>query len=183
MKVRFEATFEELVDVNMRAWRASAAARSLRRRDIAVFLLMMAAGAMVASLLAGAPMVGAIITALIAAAVLAPIYPRIYDWSLRRRLTRIVRESAGPGDSWPVDVELDDRGIHVSTRDGASLMPWTTVRAINDLPEGIEVRTGESGILMIRSRAFDSSDTRTAFIEETRKHVPTGTLSGAHGET
>ena len=183
MKVRFDATFDEIVDVNMRSWRASAAARALRRRDIAVFFVMFGAGAFGAALLGGAPLLGALATAAVVIALVAPFYARIYDWSIKRRISPILRESAGAGDSWPFEVEIDERGVHMTGREGASSTPWTAVRAVNDLPVGIEMIMGESGILMIRSRAFDSPEMRAAFLDEARKRAGAGTLSGAHGET
>lgn len=101
-----------------------------------------------------------------------------FQWGeslLRLAGSRVALWPLGDGDV-PALVEIfGDRRM--------SLMPWSTVRSVANLPEGIEVRTGESGILLIRARAFHSEDTRTAFLEEARKRIPAGTLSGAHGET
>ena len=169
MTVRFEATFEDYVDVQRRFLRASPAARRMRRRDITLTTAFSSIGVFAAVMILsrGRDLAEAVVISTTTLVIMLAGYPPFHDWWVARRMREFLRESYQPGPRNVLEVTLDEAGVHLRSSESSSRIAWNEVRAVNDTPEGVEFMF-DQGLVMTRSRAFETADARARFIQLAR---------------
>jgi hypothetical protein len=173
--VQFDATFDELIDIQLRTLSASQVVSSWRRVNR---IAMAAVTALVAFLLiqlfprlfqlslratATAGLLGAGAAALISYA----IYPFDHKRILRRRLGKLLIEQFGNIQSIRCEIELRRDNLFVRQAGLEIAHSWTTIRGIRDTPDGVEFKL-PAGLLMVRSRAFATPAEREQFLSQAR---------------
>jgi hypothetical protein len=173
--VQFDATFDELIDIQLRTLSASQVVSSWRRVNR---IAMAAVTALVAFLLiqlfprlfqlspratATAGLLGAGAAALISYA----MYPLDHKRILRRRLGKLLIEQFGNIQSIRCEIELRRDNLFVRQAGLEIAHSWTTIRGIRDTPDGVEFKF-PAGLLMVRSRAFATPAEREQFLSQAR---------------
>lgn len=171
-RIRFETDTEEWVDANERFWKRAPAGRSARRRGIvwvaAAFTISLFVTVFVSN---GAelrfvwPVAG---IALVLGAAFWPLYGRLYDNGLRRRLRRVLAEQAGKEAHSICEIELRKEGVWSRSRGIEILFDWQDLTLLEDAPDAIEFHF-RGGFVMARDRAFSTPDERATFMESARR--------------
>jgi len=171
MRVQFDATLDDLVDVSLRALRRSKAVRSWRRVDYlsGVFLAAILAGLPLFLLLPEPPDTR-LIFGLLAALTAACLYPLVYNSVVKRQLRGFYREQVGGNCPFVVEVELSRAGV-IAHQNGCTIgFDWTQVELIQETADSIDFYARQSGIVVVRKRAFDSTSSMLQFIDEARRY-------------
>jgi hypothetical protein len=162
MRVGFEATLDDVMDVQLRCLAPSATHRGLVRAGaIATGFLTGLVLAWIApedieiKLLIGA---GGFLAAV---ALFLFLYPRI----LNRALRRYCREATGGAESFEVQVELRTDGVWVKQLGNEVVVPWVNVRGIEEREDSIELLARPAGMTAVRKRAFSSAGQMIEFMQ------------------
>jgi hypothetical protein len=172
MKIEFDATIDELVDVHLRLTADTAANRSQRRLS-QLFTALCAAGVFATSVpwhtrqplgLLVAFAVGG--TLLLAAAVWF-VQGRVHDWYVRRHAYRALLETYGEDAHWVF--EIRDDGLWSRARDVELLLPWSGLTRITEADD-VELWF-DTGLAAIRARALSSADDRQRFLTAVKQKM------------
>jgi hypothetical protein len=161
MRVEFNITLDDCVDVELRALARNRVTRLWRWE-----------GSILAGFLGGAALFlfipesfgvklafGAL--GLIAGVV---IFPLFYQRNIERKLRRYYRDQLGPEDSFPVQVQLCPGGLRVKQRGVESTLDWATVEGIEERHDSVDFLILHGRILAVRKRAFSSADAMGEFV-------------------
>lgn len=171
-RIQFETNIDELVDANVRQWRATRAARAQRLRGIVKSAVAATVSAFaVVFLLSGAErdsVFPASLIAIVLGAVLSPFYSRVYDVGLHRRLRRALTDVYGKSATSICEIELRREGSWIRNFGVEMLFPWSDTIDIADVGGAIELRF-RGGVVVAREKAFATVDHRRKFIEVARE--------------
>ena len=103
MRVQFEYTLDDVVDVQLRALKRSAAARAWRWQDMVVTSLL--SGVLLFAIIPGETS-SRLIVGLIGLILGALLYPIVNESTVKRRLRKLFQENAGPDKVLICEVEL-----------------------------------------------------------------------------
>ena len=172
MTCAFDYSLDEAVDANSRFIRGSPVARAARRRSIwsagaafAVAVFATAALRAPASMTTNAPVVA--LTALTLGCAFAGVYAVLYDWSIRRRVRRFLREQVTGTNALHCEIELRPDGAWVRQPYAEILFDWSDAVAVVDAGDAIELHF-RMGLVLARDRAFATSADRAAFLDRAR---------------
>ncbi|HEX8202440.1 MAG TPA: YcxB family protein [Isosphaeraceae bacterium] len=162
MRIQFDATLDDFVDVYLRQLRRSKVASGWRRD-----------GVIWAGLIAGLVVFGIIHEPLplrlafggLGALPVALLYALQYQAMLGRRVSQYYREQFGTDEPVRILVELTPAGIWVMRRSTQMIFDWRNVETIRDQPDCIEISMRDGGYLVVRNRAFESPDQARHFLE------------------
>ncbi|HYN10339.1 MAG TPA: hypothetical protein VES67_23330 [Vicinamibacterales bacterium] len=163
MRVRFEATFDEFMDVAIRSWQLQHAALPFWRRDPVIGALLTAA---ILSLATPSPVVQKLVVAAIGGIFGAFFYPRYRQLTFKRSANRLYREWLGGQPAAAVEIEPRDRGLWVAQNSTEVLYPWRDVTAVDDSAADVQICFRYEGLIVVRTRAFADAATRSAFLAE-----------------
>lgn len=165
MKLRYEATLDEIVDTHLRLQRRSKLARrwlwqaTLVTGLAAAVLLYILAPAITGSKLSWAA-TGFVIG--------SGVFFLYYPFAVRRRTRRYIQEQVGNKDPVPFELELTPDGIWTKQQKVQLSFDWADVDEISDLPGLIEMYVPQGGIVVVRDRAFATPAERQRFLELAR---------------
>ena len=174
MRVEFEFTQEELIDVGRRSLERSKAVASFQRRDRVWFSLISAAFSFL--LFSGKGWMITFSISALSALIAALVYPALQRSVIERRLRKLVKEKLDPNEPLMCEVELMPAGLWVRQGKTQTTHDWTGVESINLLASGIEIIT-RSGALMVRNRAFKSESEKQQFLHLANSFLEPVTLS------
>jgi hypothetical protein len=170
MRVQFEYTIDDLVDVQVRALKRSAAARAWRRRDLVitsllsgVLLFVIIPGETASRLIVGA--IGLILGAL--------LYPKVNEETVKRRLRKLFQENAGPEKVFICEVELRESGVHISQNALEIIYRWENVKEVQETKDSVDIYAEKGGLVVVRKRAFKGSAEQKDFIELATQYLKT----------
>ena len=109
MRVQFEYTLDDVVDVQLRALKRSAEARAWRWQDMVVTSLL--SGVLLFAIIPGETS-SRLIVGLIGLILGALLYPIVNESTVKRRLRKLFQENAGPDKVLICEVELSESGVH-----------------------------------------------------------------------
>jgi hypothetical protein len=168
MKVHFDFTIDDMVDVTERATGRSPLIRSWRWRSTAIAC---AVSALAVYLLSPGSEGFRLFAACIAIGLGMTFFPANLERARRSRLRRFLRERLGSDGPFRCEVELKPEGVAVSQAGTQSLREWSTIVSIEDGPEAVEIVPRSAGSLVVRNRAFSSPAERTEFIRLARSYI------------
>lgn len=173
-RVQFEATLDELVDVNSRLADRSSVARSWRRRSIASVSVAVGAGTF---LVLGvfspeAPIVRFAATAMAGCAAWFLCGP-MYDRALKARVRRYLAEQFGHDTTVPCTIELRAAGLWIRQKEIEMSFDWQAAESVDERAGDVEV-VFRQGLVVVRGRAFQSVADREHFIDVARSLMSSG---------
>jgi hypothetical protein len=169
VKVKFDFTVDDMVDVAEREVTRSPAVRSWRWQDLLVSCLV---SALVAYMVVPGSHTQRLFAAVIGALIAVLITPFTAGRSRKRRLQKYFRERFGGDGPYTCEVELAPEGL-VSVQAGMrSVREWPSIEAIVETPNSVDFVTRASGSLVVRNRAFRSAEEHDAFVKLARSYAP-----------
>jgi hypothetical protein len=172
MRISFDASVDEHVDVQILLLRRSKTGRSLRRRSAIlsgapVGIVLFVGTLFSRSRPSSVFVVGSALFATAVALFWGLAYLLIYDLFLRRRLRRFVTEHVGNSEVVRCDMELRPEGVWTRQNGVELLLPWDDAIGVTDTSAGVQVDF-RSGIALARNRGFTTEDERRRFSETAR---------------
>jgi hypothetical protein len=168
MQVKFEATFEDLVDVSLRSITHSKRYASAKRNGwiltslfvgLAVFVIIPSAFG------------ERLIWGVIASCLVALLYPYLSQRSLERRVRNYCQDELGSDDSFPVEIGLGPEGITYKQLKMQVTHEWSSVHDIQVTSDRIDFILQNGGVITVRARAFETPEQREEFIDMASGYV------------
>jgi Flp pilus assembly protein TadB len=127
MRVQFEYTLDDVVDVQLRALKRSAAARAWRWRDLVATSLL--SGALLFALIPGET-ASRLIVGTVGLIMGALFYPIVNESTVKRRLRKLFQENAGPEKVSICEVELCESAAHTRQNGMEIIYRWENVKEV-----------------------------------------------------
>jgi hypothetical protein len=168
MRVQFDATLDDFVDVTtrclarskqIRKWRWDGLLTSGLIAWLAIYVLF--PGPPVKKMLAG--FMGAIVAAC--------IYPFTYRSTVNRRLRKLCREHIGTDGPVTVQVELTEKGIWAKQQNTQIIHEWANVEMIQETDDSIDFFMRDGTATVVRKRAFESEEAKREFMDLGRQYL------------
>jgi len=168
VKIAFDFTVDDMVDVAERAAERSSTVRGIGSQTRLVSSII--AAAIVFLLIPGDP-VWRLLGAGVAAAVCAWMYPSDYRKLHRKRLRQHFIEQFGGEGPFRCEVELTPQGLAVTQAGAQIVREWKSITAVLDTGDSIEFVARGSGSLVVRNRAFQSQSEHAEFLRLARSYA------------
>jgi hypothetical protein len=180
MRVEFDATIKDVVDVAMKSMTASRPTSvqgwieyifnsAIAAAFSAMFMYFLCA-------LSNELLQVRLILCTIAGVASALAWPYFFRSATKESLRRRYREMLGSKAPFRVVVEISAKGVLFTQLSAQHLYEWDAIEEIAESPEGIFFRTRFHGIAAVRNRAFATAEMKTEFVEQARRYL---TASGA----
>ncbi len=101
----------------------------------------------------------------------ALLYPIMNERTVRRRLRKFCEEKAGSSKTFLCEVEINDSGVHTRSNGTQIIYSWDKVTEIEETAESVDLYTELGGLLVVRKRAFTSSEEQRKFVELANRYV------------
>jgi hypothetical protein len=172
VRASFDYSLDEAVDANTRFMRGSAVGQAVRRRSIrstgvALAALLFAFAAFNMTSPTPGALISAALVSIAAGIVGATIHAVMYDWAIRRRVRRFVRDHVNEANVLRCEIELRPDGAWVRQPYGEMLFDWGEAVAVTDPGDAIELHF-ERGFVLARNRAFATAAERESFLSRAR---------------
>lgn len=167
IRIEFDATLDEFVDVHMRQVRRSKMSKRWRLRSmISGGVVGSGLAAVVLDGLSGRPHGNGMVAAVLFGGLVGSMSGPLYDRTLASRVRQMVSEQYGV---LPRRCEIELRPTSLWVRqDGVEMaLDWTTAEAVEDTADGVEVWF-RWGLVVARNRSFVTSSDRDRFVEQAR---------------
>jgi hypothetical protein len=165
MKVSFDFTTDDLVEVAERALGRSRSARSWRSAGWWWWCALCAGGAYLA---VPGTWPWRLTAAIIAAVLVALLYPPGTARLRKKHLKEHYRERFGGDGPFSCEVELRPEGLAMVQAGTRVLHEWPLITAIVETPDSVDFVARGGASLMVRNRAFRSPQERVEFIRLAR---------------
>jgi hypothetical protein len=175
MRVRFDFTLDDMVDLTERATARSGLIRSWRSQSTVVMCCIAAA---LAYMTVPAETGWRLFAAAAAIGITAALYPAGMASARKSRLRQFMRERFGGEGPYTCEIEISPDGLQVSQAGTRSTRDWRTIVSIEDVAAGIEFLSRPGGTLIVRNRAFASPADRAEFLRLARSYA-TGARTSA----
>ena|SRR5882762_2414259 len=162
MRVQFEYTIDDIVDVQLRALRRSRAARSWRWRDLITTSLL--SGVLLFAIIPEG-LTGKLIMGSIGLILGALLYPKLNEATVKRRLRKLCEENLGGDRSFVCEVALEQSGIHTKQNGTQIIYAWENVNEIRETEDSVDIYNENGGLVVVRKRAFSAPSEQQRFIE------------------
>jgi hypothetical protein len=169
IRVEFDSTLDEIVDVNLRLASSTQTARRQR-----LWSQVSAGGclwlAVVVTLLMNGARLSDNITAIfiavgaVAGALFGYLYGYFHDWYMRDQYRRLLAEMFRGVDPIRCEVELRPDVLWCRTAVSETSLPWSRLKQVNDAGHGVELWF-DPGLAIIRPRAFARAEDRRDFLD------------------
>lgn len=170
MRVEFNYTIDDMVDVQMRLLKRSRAARAWRWRDL--ILTSLISGSFLFAVIPEG-ITGRIIVGTIGLLLGAVLYPVLNDMTVKRRLRKWCEENAGSDKIFTCEVELNQSGIHTKSNGTRTIYAWENVIEIKETEDSIDIYSERGGLVVVRKRAFTSPGDHQRFIDVAKQFLNT----------
>ena len=173
MRVEFDATLDELVDVNMRLAEHTVAFRRQRLWSQA-FVGGCLTVALVATVIARGgllpPTTVAIVVggAVVGGVLLGYLYGHFHNWYIRRNYRQMVNEMLGGAESVRCEFEPRPDVLWCRTTSVEMSFAWSRLKRVHDEGSSVELWF-DPGLAVVRNRAFLRAEDRRDFIEAVTK--------------
>ena len=162
MKVSFEATFEDFMDVCIRTIKNSKGHNSAKRNGwiISSIFVGLVVLAIVPSTL-GEKLIWGVIGSFL----IALIYPYLYQKSLENRARNYCQNQMGTDDAFLVEIELNPQGVTSKQLKTQVTHDWSAVQDIQVTSDKVDFIFQDGGITTVRARAFETPEQQEKFVE------------------
>jgi len=173
MIVRFDATLDDVVDVNLRSWATSKTMRLWRWQGAAVTGLMFAVPTY---FLLGESVRARFVISCAAALIGIAFYLWTYRENFRKRTRKLCRERIGTDAPVAVTVELLDEGISISQLGARIILEWSRIDRVEESTDALYFFSSDNACSAVRKRGFESIATKDEFLKlaETNIHLSRG---------
>jgi hypothetical protein len=170
MRVQFTHDKEEMVDSAMRFLRRSKTFKSVRWQGLitSIFFCLLVVYVACIALMKN-PYLGVIAAVVSTLAILA-LFPFLHENGTKKRLRKLFKEHYGNKNSFTCDVELTPEEIRITGEHSQTVYDWTMVDEIVVTSESVDLFARMGGVV-VRNRAFESTDKREEFIAFARKYL------------
>ncbi|MGD8405436.1 MAG: hypothetical protein PVJ21_17395 [Anaerolineales bacterium] len=162
MKVSFEATFEDFVEVSIRTIKNSKEYNSAQKN---VRILASIFVGIIIFVLVPSTVLGRLIWGVFGSFLMVLIYPYFYQRSFEKRIRNYCREQMGTQNSFLVEVELNAQGFTCKQLQTQITYDWSAVQDIQVTPDGVDFIIQNGGITTVRAKAFESPEQQEEFVE------------------
>jgi hypothetical protein len=166
-RVEFDATLEEIADVNMRLVLSTDAYRRGRRQSQWTTGLIVA-GVLAVTLQDHISPTGIAALSALSGFLCASLYGAFHERGVRQSYVRVVRELYGDAATVQCAFELRDDAFWGKTGNMEVSFPWSDRVSVNDKGDCLEVWSNP-GLAVVRNRAFHSDSERQVFVETVRR--------------
>lgn len=171
MRVQFTYNQEDWVDSMMRFMRRSKTSRSVRwQATIYITLFCWLAIYLVFVSFLKNPYL-AIIVAVVTTVSNVALSPYFHEYGIKKRLRKFLRESYGNRNDFACEVELTPAHIQVRQDNTQTVFDWKDVDEITVTEDSVDIFVRLGGVI-IRNRAFESTNMRDEFIALARSFAP-----------
>jgi hypothetical protein len=175
MRIEFDMTVDDAVDLNHRVLQRSKTARSIRSRSIwlpAVISgpIMLATWSLSSGALPSTPGMWAFGLG-VAVVVCVAVYflgRWLYDRTVSARIRRLVLEQYGQAESMRCAIELRPTDVWTRQNGTEITIPRRDIEEVVDTDDAIELRF-RNGLVLARNRVFSSPDQRAEFLASVRR--------------
>ena len=175
MRVQFEATLDDLVDVHVRALARSRVARGWRWEGSLLCGLLAGIGLFLSLSVLGDliewPFEAKLALSIVGAIAGAVVYPFSYRRTIAHRLRKYCREQIGAELPFTVEVELHLEGVRVKQLGADITFEWASVEDIQEREDSVDIVTRHGGMVAVRRRAFDSFGAMEEFVDLARRYL------------
>lgn len=172
IKVAFDYTLDELVEVTLRSQRKTktyqrGVQRAILLAGVATFVLVYLLIRDEFWVRIAIGVVGALVSM------------GLNLWLVRkvgaRRLKKYYRELIP--DQWPIhlEIELNENGVVASERDSTTELQWSRIAKVEEANRAVEFTTREGKLFVLRARAFQSEEEKQQFIHFAKQHIQPST--------
>jgi YcxB-like protein len=168
MRVQFEFTVDDVVDVQLRALRRSRAARSWRWRDLITTSVL--TGAVLFAVIPEG-IFGRLVMGGLGLALGGLLYALLNERTVKRRLRKLYEENAGSDNTFLCEVELNESGIHIKQNGMEIIYTWANVKEIQETEDSVDIYTRKGGCVVVRKRAFNGPGEQQQFIELANQYM------------
>src|SRR5882724_1061273 len=167
MRVEFNYTIDDILDVQMRLLKRSREARAWRWRNLTLTSLL--SGAFLFAVIPEG-IIGRLVMGSIGVLSGAAVYLALNDVTVKRRLRKWCEENAGTDRIFTCDVELSDSGVHTNSNGTQIIYAWANVNEIKETEDSVDIYFEKGGLVVVRNRAFTSPADRERFIELAKQY-------------
>ena len=167
MKVSFDFTTDDLVEVAERALERSRASRSLRSAGLWGWCALCAGGSY---LVVPASLPLRLAAAAMAAVLVVVLYPSETARFRKKHLKQHYRERFGGDGPFTCEVELRPEGLSMVQAGTRVLHEWPLITEIVETPDSVDFVARGGGSLAVRNRAFRSPQQRAEFLRLARSY-------------
>jgi len=169
LRIQFEYTLDDVVDVEWRALKRSAAARAWRWRELVLSSLL--SGVLLFGIIPGETTTR-VVVGVIGLILGASLYPKVNESTIKRRLSKLFQENAGPDKVLICEVELLESGVHIRQNSMEIIYRWDNIKEIQETIDSVDLYSDKGGlVVVVRKRAFEASSGQEQFIELATKYL------------
>ena len=174
MRVQFTYSQEDIVDATMRFSARSKSLRALRHKRTAWAALL--SWLLVFAIFRFS--IKAAISGLVAALLVVIIDPFTYNYQHRKNMRKIFKEQYGEENEFICEVELLPEGIKMSGKNSQCRTEWETIEEIVPTKDSVDIFGRKGSGVIVRNRAFSSTEERLHFIELAREYMNRAQAAG-----
>ena len=167
MRVQFEFTEDDLVEVYWRVFKRAPERKAIRRNRIITVVVL------AVLLFAAIPgdstirLIGAL-----AGLVISAVLYRVLDKRFVKQSTRqFWRENSSGQQTAICEVELQESGVHTYQLGMEFVFPWKSIATIEETNNGIELNEENGGLVVVRKRAFSNPTDQARFVETAKRFL------------
>ncbi len=166
MKVQFDATLDDFVDVY---FRASARSKVVRRwRSINSLATGLIAGTLLYTVIPNWP--DNLIMGFVGVVGGTAGYRLMQKKLIEQRLQKYLREKLKDEGPYSIEVETSRDGVIVRQCGNEIRYSWPNIESIVETSDSIDFIECHGGILVVRNRAFKSTDAQLSFLRDARDY-------------
>lgn len=162
MRVEFDATLDDLVDVQLRSLKCSRVARGWRWESTISAGLV---AGVIMFLLVPEPFEAKIALGVVGLLAGAAVYSLVYRATVQSRTRDYCREFLGKQNSFIVEVELGPEGVQCKQLGVQSTIEWGNIEGVQESHDSVDILLRAGGLIAVRKRAFESREARDEFVQ------------------
>jgi hypothetical protein len=173
IRLEFDTTLEECVEVSLLLTRRTRVARSWHRRAVLWTGASVGLGVFAGFIILAGPtyFVIAIGSAAAMGLLAGVLYSPIYRLQVSKRTRQLLAECLGGSGPYRCEIELRPTGVWCRQSKAELFLPWEDAKAVVETSAGVQIDFGNT-LVMARNRAFITDQERSRFVDLARQHVP-----------
>ena len=171
MRIHFEATPDDFVDVNVRSMKRTGLWNRLRVNTAVASGILGAVIVLGPFSFTSLSIESRLTFAAIAGVVFATLAWLLATRTVERRLRDYFQKSFGTSRTRVIQVELDAQGISFTQLGNRSLHEWSAIQAIQTVGDRIDLLFSNKMLATVRARAFESPMQQKEFVDLANEYM------------